>query len=594
MDDDDFDEELPDLYDDLDDELDEEDDDEQDDDFGTYQDPDFDPDDDDDDDDEEYEYDYPFLFDPSEVDNLSVAEVENYAQEIDPDGLHEDQEESYEALMARDSQIKTDKASLTKFKLEVKKEMTRIRSLKAQNPEAKQRLPKLKVELKKCPAQLKNKLKKYKIQEAEISSKASKEISKVRVLILKEIAVANAQLAAEVVKDIATKIPPPFNFIVLGVILAIVLIAILILVIAMSFGAASSAPYENVDIPSGQLATAYGIKGDMFYGARYVYYDDEKAIEQLESDYENLVINLITQLNDINGIDATVELTWSGTRPEKITQMIKVVADQTDKSDQQFDNLSQHLEIIDHFGYTASELDNIQIALLDYIKDHIVFIVDTNVFTADFDETYNSIFDQSSNGLDICAPLYFVQDVLFDSETDSLKSMPAKNYIAMIFMPKEDVVIDEISFMLYINEKTNNENAPTNVQVELVKHTQNSETILADDLADSSWWNDDYAEQQTSVATDISLSRFLSVDLSNTKLQEGTSIFSLLQNNGKINKNLLTQLFSIVEQTNETGETYQMISYLPANTSDYLYVRFTSDGEFMFCEYYTEYHKQGE
>ncbi len=599
----DFDNDLPDLT-DLDDEqvmqlvsnnealsqllLDEEDDEENDspdddEEFGTYQDPDFDPDNDD-----EEENEYSFLEDPDEIANLSMGEVEDYAQEIDPSELNEDQEDGYQMLMERDAQIKQDKVSLIRFKIDILKEMSRIRQLKAQYPEAKKRLPQLKVEQKKSPKQMQAKLKSYGIQEEEILAAASKEIKKVKTLIKAEIAVATAQLAAEVAKDIATKIPFPANVIVLGVILTIIQMVFTIAIVCMAILVIAIAVNQNVDVENGQFATAAGISGDKFYGARYIYYDDEKAVQELESNYQNLVVDLVTRIDEINGIDATIQLTWTGDRPAELTQMIKVVADQTDNSDEVFDNLYDHLEIVDHFGYTGTELDNIQSALLEYIKVNNIFAIDEEVFTSNFDDIYNTIFDTNYSSLNVVAPLYFVQDVILESDKSMLETMPEKNYVAMIFMPKEEVTIEEINFMLYVKEKSVDENAATQVKIEFVSNNSNNETILASDIADSSWWDVDQSAKETKVVTNITLSQFASIDLANQQLLNGASIYSLIESDLQINSTKIAQLFSSVEVSGN-NQNYIEINYLPSTDQNCYYLRFEADGVFQFCEYYTKY-----
>lgn len=599
----DFDNDLPDLT-DLDDEqvmqlvsnnealaqllLDEEDDEENDssdddEEFGTYQDPDFDPNNED-----EEENEYQFLEDPDEIANLSMGEVEDYAQEIDPSELNEDQEDGYQMLMERDAQIKQDKVSLIRFKVDILKEMSRIRQLKAQYPEAKKRLPQLKVEQKKSPKQMQAKLKSYGIQEEEILAAASKEIKKVKTLIKAEIAVATAQLAAEVAKDIATKIPFPANVIVLGVILTIIQMVFTIAIVCMAILVIAIAVNQNVDVENGQFATAAGISGDKFYGARYIYYDDEKAVQELESNYQNLVVDLVTRIDEINGIDATIQLTWTGDRPAELTQMIKVVADQTDNSDEVFDSLYDHLEIVDHFGYTGTELDNIQSALLKYIKENNIFDIDEEVFTSNFDDIYNTIFDTNYSSLNVVAPLYFVQDVILESDDAMLETMPEKNYVAMIFMPKEEVTIEEINFMLYIKEESVDENAATQVKIEFVSNNSNNETILASDIADSSWWDVDQSAKETKVVTNITLSQFASIDLTNQQLLNGASIYSLIESGLQINSTKIAQLFSSVEVA-DNNQNYIEINYLPSTDQNCYYLRFEADGVFQFCEYYTKY-----
>ena len=122
--------------------------DEQNDGFGTYQDPNLDPDmlpndDDDDDDNDNDENGYDFLEDPDEVENLSVAEIKEYAESIDESELNEDQEDGYEALMARSEQIDRDEIKLAIAQKAIDKYKNKVVQEKVKSPQAKQRLPKL-------------------------------------------------------------------------------------------------------------------------------------------------------------------------------------------------------------------------------------------------------------------------------------------------------------------------------------------------------------------------------------------------------------------------------------------------------------------
>lgn len=425
---------------------------------------------------------------------------------------------------------------------------------------------------------MQQKLKSYAIQEEEIQKLATKEIKQVKALIKAEIVIATAQLAAEVVKDVVKKIPFPWNVAALAsiaaVLLRIIMFAIMIIIILSIAGSVN----QNIDMDNGQIATSAGMSGDKFYGARYIYYDDEKAVQELESNYQNLVVDLVTRIDEINGIDATVELTWTEERPEKLTQMIKVVADQTDNSDQAFDTLAEHLAIIDHFGYTDVELNNIQSALLEYILSNNVFDIDTEVFTSNFNDEFNTIFDTNYDDLNVTAPLYFVQDVILENEDDMLKNMPEKNYVAMIIMPKEDVTIAEMNFMFYIQDPS------TQVKVEFVSNNSGAEIILATDTADSTWWDEDNSSQETTIVTNINLSPFASIDISNEQLKNGASIYSIICQDLAINQAKINQLFSL-----QDIEGYSTVGYLPNGDQNCYYLRFESNVVFQFCEYYTEY-----
>lgn len=568
------------------------DDNEQDNDFATYQDPDFDPDmpPDDDDDDDEEENGYEFLEDPDMIDSLSVAEVKEYAQSIDPDELNEDQQDGFEQLTSRSEQIDKDEQTLSVAQKLIDKYKKKVEKEKVKSPEAKKRLPKLYAYLgglKSLNASLKP------IVEEEIKAQGKASIKKVRNYILKEIAIAQAQLVAELAKDLFKMIPPPYNFIVLGVILAIILIALLILFIAIAISSAAAAPYANTDVASGILDTANGIRGDAFYGVRLIYKDDEKAKEELVTSYENLVVDLITKIDEINGIDATLELHYTGARPEQLTNLIKVIADQTDGSDEDFGTLDQHIELIDHFGYTNVELRDIKTNLLTYITTNLddIFTIDTSTYTADFANDFNNLFDSNYSSLNVTAPLYFVQDIVIDGDEEMIKGIKQKNYVAMIYLPKTNVVIDETNFMFYMHKKGEIDNAPTNVNVKFKNHTPDGDSVLFDNTADASWWDEDYSTTQTDVATNLSMSPADYYDTTISEIKNGTSIYSLIIGSSiYFDDAVVDTLFSKNEIKDAGGESiaYYAIDYLP--DSNCYYLQFESDGIFQFCEFYTEYH----
>lgn len=564
----------------------------QDDGYGTYQDPDFDPDmpPDDDDDDDEEENGYGFLEDPDAIDSLSVAEVKSYAESIDADELNEDQQDGYEALIERKEQIDKDEMVLATAQKLIKKYREKVVQEKAKSPQAKQRLPKLFAYLsgtKALDASLKP------IKEAEIKAQGKAEIKKVKALILKEIAIAQAQLAAEVAKDLFKLIPPPFNFIVLGVILALILIFILTIVIMIAVSSAMAAPYANTDVKSGKLDTASGIQGNAFYGVRLIYEDNEKAKTELVTSYENLVVDLITKIDEINGIDAVLQLNYTGQRPAELTDMIKIVADQTDGSDQIFSTLDEHLALIDHFGYTAIELENIKTNLLAYFESNMndIFTIDTDTYTANFDTDYNTVFDNNYSTLNVTAPLCFVQDLVIDGDTEMVKGITQRNYVAMIYLPKTNVVIDETNFMFYMHKKGEIDNAPTNVNVKFKSHTPGGvDSVYFENIADASWWDDDYSTTQTDVVRNITMSPASYFDSSIEGILEGTSIYSTLLSSDKLhyNNTIVELLYSKVAQGSGESADYYTIEYLP-NASCY-YLQFEADGIFQFCEFYTEYH----
>lgn len=430
------------------------------------------------------------------------------------------------------------------------------------------------------------------IEEETIAQETSAQIKSKRSRVKRLITAATARKVAKQVGQALSKffMTPP-GWITLAVIAGLIIIAVVVFVII----AAVAAPYENVDVASGKFDTSSGIMGDKFHGARIIYYDNAKAVQQLESNYEDLVIDLITNIDTINGVDVSLEVNYTDERPEILTELIKVVADQTDKSDEAFTELSGHLNIIDHFGYTSLELKSIAENLAEYItlnKDNILTIDESVYTTSNLTDDIIYIFNSNYSNLNYTTPLYFVKDLLLNSPTQMLEGIGKENFVAMIYMPKVQLEFKEAEYMFYMQPPTEENGCPTSVVFEVVHHST-TENVLASYTVDSSWWNDDSAETTAEAEMLLTLPAFYSINTNNSAFQQGNSIYEFIKKPDSIyiNTTTITNYFSIEEitTTDATPDSYTYINYLPTNDTEFLYLRFTADGKFQFAEYDVSY-----
>lgn len=478
-----------------------------------------------------------------------------------------------------DEDIESDLAQLATIQGQAEQLKSQIKGVSKNNPDAKKRLVLLQA-LAPQTKKLVSSAKESPIQNEEIQALAQKAATRADTTLKLEIAKTKASLAAQGIAKLIIN-TMPWSLIVIAILALILIFVVVIIMISTSIGASASAPYENVDISPNKFDTSYGIMGDAFWGARYIYYDDEKAIEELESNYENLVINLITKIDEINGIDFSIELNYNE-RPQEITDMVTIIADQTDNSDEALETLNDHLLLVDHFGYTDSELSNIKSALYTYLNASTLLEIDTDIYKGDFESDYSTIFDNHYSNLNITAPLYYVQDVYLESDESMISGLPPRDYIAMIYMPKINVTLDETSFMFYLT-------GDQEVNMQFIHYTNGSENVLAQDNADASWWDEDHSLTQSTIVSNIDMTPFVSFDKSDLDMQNGASIYSIVLSDNSIDTAKLTNIFSVRQYTSEDNTTHDVISYLPTLDNDFYLIKFEANSPFQFAEYYTKY-----
>ncbi|MBQ8431209.1 MAG: hypothetical protein IJX26_04665 [Clostridia bacterium] len=386
---------------------------------------------------------------------------------------------------------------------------------------------------------------------------------------------AGGKAIASGVSSLITAIAPFLPYILIGLLIVLVVfIAVFAIVGAVN-------PAKNIDIENGQFDTAFGITGENFYGARIVYYDQEKATQELETYYENFVSNVLLKIDEINGVELAISLNYAYARPDQLTEMIRIVADVVDGSEEEL-NLSESIAKITHFGYTTNELALIEQNLANYIANNpSVIVVDESVYTGDFINDFSLIFNTNFSTYNVVAPLYYVKDIVLENSSSMISGLTNANYVAMIYMPREDVVFDELSYMFYLKEETT-------VDCKIKSSSNGVETELAGDTVDSSWWDkDDYKtialENQL-----LNCSKFTAFNETQPNFINGQSMYSLIFTENNIDLTIPQQYFAInqVSTEGENADNYFQISYLPSGneTDNIIYLTFDASGEFQFCE----------
>jgi len=402
----------------------------------------------------------------------------------------------------------------------------------------------------------------------------------------------------------------PYFWLVVGIILAIVLIVILIIVIINAI----QAPFSNIDIENGKFDTSDGIRGDRFYGARIISYDEDLAFNELQKYYIYLSADLLFRIDTLDGInfnaglvtpnpdDLNNESYTAGLEKKLATALLVEIVETMDGLDVELslnydetlteeknDLIATSIHAIDHFGYTTNELNSVKTALKNYINanKNNIFTIDAS-YIGNFENDIDRIFSENYSDLNVVSPKYFVQDVILSSGSTMISGLPAKNFVACIYMPNSSVTLEDTEYLFYIAD----ENIKVNYEIKYANGE--NETIYSSGEANSSWYDGVGSETAEAEDIDINLQTFKSIFSDNLLLLENnTSIYSLLLNANNhytdIDYTTLNQLFKTNEVTTEDGDSYTEISYLPALDNEYYYLTFNSNGIFNFCEFSVDY-----
>ena len=181
----------------------------------------------------------------------------------------------------------------------------------------------------------------------------------------------------------------------------------------------------------------------------------------------------------------------------------------------------------------------------------------------------------------------FVKDYIIENSDDAVKDITKQNYLAYIFMPKQDINIVETNFCIVVDENQT-------VALKLVKQDVNDVTIenatgttnLTDEkIADASWVKDNKIETSfESGKVNAQVSEFTAINQDNLQaLTTATSIFKMLKNN------IYTTYFNEIAN-NLSSQTKYTAQALISNikTQNYVYLKLQPTNSFLLAEMVTE------
>lgn len=300
------------------------------------------------------------------------------------------------------------------------------------------------------------------------------------------------------VKAILAPIVPFIPFILIGLLVIIAFIVILSVLMPWLFG-----------LFSGTSDATFGVNGENFYGMRYVYRDEQQAKADLWADYanalnytienfedENVTLNLKMPYTaegelDLAKLNATaeegkfadeyvlaVEIAKDvcladnlGVENEVLAELDEILAAiktsgfGTELAEKLDTNLDKVLASIKYFGFDAALVDEIAADLAQLIEDNAALYTlnsaeDGSTPSIDVSDTLQPAFSNlllqeyvtKLGGTD--APtrtdLLYIKDYILGDDADStVEGIVQENYVAMIYLPKNNVTISSVTYSVY-------------------------------------------------------------------------------------------------------------------------------------------------
>lgn len=362
------------------------------------------------------------------------------------------------------------------------------------------------------------------------------------------------------------------NPIVLKILLiALAVILVIVLIVAIVVAIVYAVTASDYDPEKGTLSSIYGISGDKFYGARFIYRDDEQASVEIKDDYLKLTYSILNDTKSETGL--TITLATDYLSDENVGLITTNYANALlGTSDLLLDRCTL---LVDHFGFSDEEIT--------IVFDSIASTLVSKSWTSKSAGEIKSIFDNKYQTDEYLAfknvtPKIYVWDYILNSEDDSFENLPRKDYYGFIYMPKTNVKMTSASFIFVIDGGYGVDVCLKN------KQSATATPVALGEVANANagWFYDDHMQEFYECEFDVNLSSFGAINTSNVnELSTPTSIYTL-----KVN-NTFSNYFTVTDEI--TGLT--LLENVA--TSDYIYLEFDNKDEsqspFNFAEQIVEY-----
>lgn len=377
--------------------------------------------------------------------------------------------------------------------------------------------------------------------------------------------------------------------------IAIGVLAVLLLFIVIIGSVVAIFTYNPFNFSTGKMSSLFGMNGDAFYGARFIYKDDDAAAQEIVDSYKTFTYQILLDVKGDYGEGDnayTVELNISNITTQKenseavksITQTyaLNLATNYVAEGETAPSTLEDSAKIIDHFGFTEDEVT----IVIDSVVDSLVsnsYITVTAKKGGASGPSNDSLKSDLNNNLgnkvkDTNVSIYkqittpcdkvFVYDYFLKDDTSGLEELEKHNYIAMVYMAKKDVTILEASYRFLVE---GDEKVYVALKSKLNGTTSNIAPLTE---VDASWYQDEEFTDYEAENINIPLKQFTALNSSNqTELSQPQSLNSLIANNS----------YSIYF-ANPAVDANNNVSYLSTEDNPINWIELINADNFMFVE----------
>lgn len=388
----------------------------------------------------------------------------------------------------------------------------------------------------------------------------------------------------EVFRMKLSSISPAIPYILIGVLILFLIIAVVAVI-----GSIVPSFFGDGSEEGGTASSQFGVNGQDFYGTRVVYEDKGKAqtemienyinilqnsIESIENDTFDINVELVEEDFDFSTFDETSFASSYPNNYQILLNMVDVVynydiANSDETADEQLPMLEK-IDEIKYFGLNSELAVEISSTISSYINEHDLYTYESGA-EGEGDDQVATIEQQITDGISNYftansfsrVEKYFIKDYIFDSADDMMQNIPVQDYVAMIFMPKNQVQFSKFSFIV---SQTNLDTFNMYIQLDgqIVNFTASQLTSAEDGGGSNMYESPDDLNLTAQVYQNISLT-----DLN--YLSEGMSLFDIF--NGELDYNIY--LKSITDQDEQifTFKDDGVVTYFEAD-DDFLFVEF--------------------
>lgn len=328
---------------------------------------------------------------------------------------------------------------------------------------------------------------------------------------------------------------------------------------------------DTYDESSGMLGPLYSIQNDKFYGARVIYEDNVQTSTEIKEIYLKFTYNILQDLNN-NGVEISglTEDYQNNANIIKITTNFAKGLALNNNEGSDASSLESSIENISHYGFTDEEVSIVFDSIANTIKNENLSSVDISTIKTNLNNSYT---DDKYAINKMILPRVIVKDYILSEANSEIPALNKQKYLGYVFMPKQEVTFDDLSFMFVVNE-------PNTIEVEL-KQFQNGtvQTLCPKTTVDHTWCKDNDFEIYEMEEGTPSVTQFTAINQANVQeLANGVSLYSLIKND------IYSTYFKTID-----GEYTAEKLLTNINSENYIYLQTSCGTAFNLAEYITSY-----